>query len=119
MRVLAIDTALEACSAAVLDTDSGIAASETLAMTRGHAEAVTQLIARVMSAAAIEFADLDRIAVTTGPGRRGGAGQRGPPDSVGPAGGGPPRGEANTPRKPLYRRPPAAQPQAAARLPRR
>ena len=68
MRVLAIDTALEACSAAVLDTDSGIAASETLAMTRGHAEAVTPLIARVMSAAAIEFADLDRIAVTTGPG---------------------------------------------------
>src|SRR5260221_2058189 len=68
MRVLAIDTALEACSAAVLDTDSGIAASETLAMTRGHAEAVTPLIARVMSAAAIEFADRDRIAVTTGPG---------------------------------------------------
>ena len=30
MRVLAIDTALEACSAAVLDTDrGGIAASET------------------------------------------------------------------------------------------
>src|SRR6266700_399462 len=58
----------EACSAAVLDTNSGIAASETLAMTRGHAEAVTPLIARVMSAAAIEFVDLDRIAVTTGPG---------------------------------------------------
>src|SRR6201997_1285268 len=37
-------------------------------MTRGHAEAVTPLIARVMSAAAIEFVDLDRIAVTTGPG---------------------------------------------------
>jgi len=67
MRVLAIDTALEACSAAVL-TSSGITASETLAMTRGHAEAVMPLIARVMSAAAIEFADLDRIAVTTGPG---------------------------------------------------
>src|SRR6266545_4804312 len=68
MRVLAIDTALEACSAAVLDTSSGITASETLAMTRGHAEAVMPLIARVMSAAAIEFADLDRIVVTTGPG---------------------------------------------------
>src|SRR5258707_2139917 len=68
MRVLAIDTALEACSAAVLDTESGMPSSEQLAMTRGHAEAVTPLIARVMSAAAIEFADLDRIAVTTGPG---------------------------------------------------
>ncbi len=69
MRVLAIDTALEACSAAVLDTDrGGIIASETLAMARGHAEAVMPLIARVMDLADIEFAELDRIAVTTGPG---------------------------------------------------
>ena len=69
MRVLAIDTALEACSAAVLDTGrSGITASETLAMARGHAEAVMPLIARVMDLADVEFAELDRIAVTTGPG---------------------------------------------------
>jgi tRNA threonylcarbamoyladenosine biosynthesis protein TsaB len=69
MRVLAIDTALEACSAAVLDSDrGGITASETLAMTRGHAEAVMPLIARVMDLADVEFAELDRIAVTTGPG---------------------------------------------------
>jgi len=69
MRVLAIDTALDACAAAVLDTShGGITAHETLAMTRGHAEALMPLIARVMDAAAIAFADLDRIAVTTGPG---------------------------------------------------
>src|SRR6476659_1186446 len=69
MRVLAIDTALEACSAAVFDTDrGGITASESIAMARGHAEAVMPLIARVMDLAEIEFADLDRIAVTTGPG---------------------------------------------------
>jgi tRNA threonylcarbamoyl adenosine modification protein YeaZ len=69
MRVLAIDTALGACSAAVLDTNrGGIIASETLAMTRGHAEAVMPLIARVMDLADVEFAELDRIAVTTGPG---------------------------------------------------
>ena len=68
MRVLAIDTALEACSAAVLDTRSGIAASETVVMTRGHAEALMPLIARVMIRAGTEFGDLDRIAVTTGPG---------------------------------------------------
>ena len=37
-------------------------------MTRGHAEAVMPLIARVMDAADTEFADLHRIAVTTGPG---------------------------------------------------
>src|SRR4051794_9804426 len=69
MLILAIDTALGACSAAVLDTHAArIIASETLVMTRGHAEAVMPLIARVMDAAAIEFAVLDRIAVTTGPG---------------------------------------------------
>ncbi|HYZ44655.1 MAG TPA: tRNA (adenosine(37)-N6)-threonylcarbamoyltransferase complex dimerization subunit type 1 TsaB [Xanthobacteraceae bacterium] len=68
MRVLAIDTALEACSAAVLDPGGGITASESLAMTRGHAETLMPLIARVMNAAGVEFAQLDRIAVTTGPG---------------------------------------------------
>ena len=68
MRVLAIDTALEACSAAVLDTDRGIIASESIEMVRGHAEAVMPLLARVMDEADIAFAQLDRIAVTTGPG---------------------------------------------------
>jgi tRNA threonylcarbamoyladenosine biosynthesis protein TsaB len=69
MRVLAIDTALEACSAAVLDgARGGIIASETIAMSRGHAEALMPLIARVMDLANVEFAELDRIAVTTGPG---------------------------------------------------
>ena len=69
MRILAIDTALDACAAAVLDTSrGGIIAHETLAMPRGHAEALMPLIARVMDVAAIAFYDLDRIAVTTGPG---------------------------------------------------
>src|SRR6187401_3550354 len=69
MRVLAIDTALGACAAAVLDSQRGaILASETIGMTRGHAEAVMPLIARVMDAGRCEFADLDRIAVTVGPG---------------------------------------------------
>ena len=69
MRVLAIDTALGACSAAVLDSERQvIMASETLIMQRGHAEALMPLIARVMDGAAVEFKELDRIAVTTGPG---------------------------------------------------
>ena len=69
MRVLAIDTALDACSAAVLDTSrSGIVARESLSMARGHAEAIMPLIARVMDVAELEFSGLDRIAVTTGPG---------------------------------------------------
>jgi tRNA threonylcarbamoyl adenosine modification protein YeaZ len=69
MRILAIDTALEACSAAVLDTaGADIAARESLPMMRGHAEALMPLIARVLDRAKVDFAALDRIAVTTGPG---------------------------------------------------
>jgi len=69
MRVLAIDTALAACSAAVLDTAyGGIVASESLPMQRGHAEALLPLLQRVMQQAGFGFADIDRIAVTTGPG---------------------------------------------------
>jgi tRNA threonylcarbamoyladenosine biosynthesis protein TsaB len=69
MRVLAIDTALAACSAALFDTeDGGILASESLPMTRGHAEALMPLIARVMDHAGMDFRHIDRVAVTTGPG---------------------------------------------------
>ena len=68
MRILAIDTALEACSAAVLDTEQGVLASHSVPMARGHAEALMPLIAKVMSEAKLPFAELDRIAVTTGPG---------------------------------------------------
>jgi tRNA threonylcarbamoyladenosine biosynthesis protein TsaB len=69
MRVLAIDTALAACSAAVLDTaQGGILASESLPMVRGHAEAVIPLLARLMGEAHLAFRDLDRVVVTTGPG---------------------------------------------------
>jgi tRNA threonylcarbamoyladenosine biosynthesis protein TsaB len=69
MLILAIDTALDACAAAVLDTDGNqVIAQESQAMKRGHAEALMPLIARVMKESGIPFADLDRIAATTGPG---------------------------------------------------
>lgn len=69
MLILAIDTALDACAAAVLDTSAGkLIAQESAGMKRGHAEALMPLIARVMKASGIAFASLDRIAVTTGPG---------------------------------------------------
>ena len=69
MLILAIDTALDACAAAVLDTGtSKLIAQESLVMKRGHAEALMPLIGRVMKQAALPFAALDRIAVTTGPG---------------------------------------------------
>jgi tRNA threonylcarbamoyladenosine biosynthesis protein TsaB len=69
MLILAIDTALDACAAGVLDTDAGkLIAQESASMKRGHAEALMPLIGRVIKASGIGFADLDRIAVTTGPG---------------------------------------------------
>lgn len=68
MRVLAIDTALEVCAAAVLDTDSGLMARESEPMVRGHAEALMPMVARVMGQARLDFGQLDRIAVTVGPG---------------------------------------------------
>jgi tRNA threonylcarbamoyladenosine biosynthesis protein TsaB len=69
MRVLAIDTALGACSAAILDTDNGgIIASESLPMVRGHAEALMPQLHRIARQGQIGFAALDRVAVTTGPG---------------------------------------------------
>ncbi|MET0878422.1 MAG: tRNA (adenosine(37)-N6)-threonylcarbamoyltransferase complex dimerization subunit type 1 TsaB [Tardiphaga sp.] len=69
MLILAIDTALDACAAGVLDTrTSRLIAHESLPMNRGHAEALMPLLARVIAASGIGFADLDRIAATTGPG---------------------------------------------------
>jgi tRNA threonylcarbamoyladenosine biosynthesis protein TsaB len=69
MLILAIDTALDACAAAVLDTDAGnLVAQESQAMKRGHAEALMPLIGRVVAASGTTFTGLNRIAVTTGPG---------------------------------------------------
>ncbi len=69
MLILAIDTALDACAAGVLDTDAdALIAHELQAMQRGHAEALMPLLARVIKDSGIGFNDLDRIAVTTGPG---------------------------------------------------
>ena len=69
MRVIAIDTALEACSVAVLDTAKADAhVQESLPMQRGHAEALMPLIERVLDRAQLDASALDRIAVTTGPG---------------------------------------------------
>jgi len=69
MRILAIDTALPAVSACVLDHDGEEPiASESLAMERGHAEALLPLVERVMSKVEGGFASIDRVAVAVGPG---------------------------------------------------
>lgn len=69
MLILAIDTALDACSVAVLDTVAGtLIARESEPMQRGHAEALMPMIARVVAASGTRYVQLDRVAVTTGPG---------------------------------------------------
>lgn len=69
MRILAIDTALGACSACVLDAGDPVpVALEQVAMDRGHAEALMPMIERVMAATEGGFSSLDRVAVTIGPG---------------------------------------------------
>jgi len=67
VRVLALDTCLAACSVAVLDGDR-IAAAACEVMERGHQERLAPLVRDTMARAALAFSDLDRIAVTLGPG---------------------------------------------------
>jgi tRNA threonylcarbamoyladenosine biosynthesis protein TsaB len=67
MMVLAIDTCLDACQAALLDGDRRLAIlSET--MTRGHQERLAPMVRDLMAKAGAPFAALDRIGVTVGPG---------------------------------------------------
>jgi tRNA threonylcarbamoyl adenosine modification protein YeaZ len=70
MNILALDTSMGACSAAVLRTDGAeqtlFARQETMA--RGHAEALMPMVAEVTAEASLPFAELDLIAATTGPG---------------------------------------------------
>lgn len=69
MKILAIDTALQAASACVLDAESGdFEALESLPMERGHAEALMPLIERVCARVEGGFPALSRVAVTVGPG---------------------------------------------------
>jgi tRNA threonylcarbamoyl adenosine modification protein YeaZ len=54
---------------AVFDSDANrVLASQSLPMTRGHAEALMPLVERVMADAVTAFSGIDRVAVTTGPG---------------------------------------------------
>ncbi len=67
MIVLAIDTCLNACSAAVVDGER-VLARRTEVMARGHQERLAPLVAEVMAEAGLGFEALDRIGVTVGPG---------------------------------------------------
>ncbi|WP_068311104.1 tRNA (adenosine(37)-N6)-threonylcarbamoyltransferase complex dimerization subunit type 1 TsaB [Polycladidibacter hongkongensis] len=70
MKLLAIDTALSACAAAVLVTDSepALLHKQSANIGRGHAEHIMAMVADVMAEASVSFNELDRIAVNVGPG---------------------------------------------------
>jgi tRNA threonylcarbamoyladenosine biosynthesis protein TsaB len=67
VKILAVDTALGALSAALAE-DGAVAAHAFEEMVRGHAEALAPMVERLMREAGWTFAAIDRIAVTTGPG---------------------------------------------------
>jgi len=67
VKILAVDTALGACSVALLE-DEKILAHILEPMDRGHAERLAPMVDEAMKTAKADFASLDRLAVTTGPG---------------------------------------------------
>ena len=67
MNILALDTCLGACSVAVCADGAALAAASE-AMTRGHQERLAPMAREVMATGGLAFAQLDRIAVTVGPG---------------------------------------------------
>lgn len=67
MRLLAVDTCLDACSVAVVDGERTLAAV-TEPMSRGHQERLALLVSGTMDRAGLTFDELDRVAATVGPG---------------------------------------------------
>jgi tRNA threonylcarbamoyladenosine biosynthesis protein TsaB len=67
VKILAADTALGACSVAILDGEH-VLAHRFEVMERGHAEALAPMVEDAMNIAELSVAALDRLAVTTGPG---------------------------------------------------
>ena len=66
MKILALDTATENCSAALL-TDTGVSAREARLM-RGHAEQILRMVAEVLGEAGVSLAQLTALAFGRGPG---------------------------------------------------
>jgi len=65
--ILGLDTALGACSVAVV-VDGRVRAAALEILGRGHAERLMPMIASVLKQAGIGYPDLDGVAVTNGPG---------------------------------------------------
>jgi tRNA threonylcarbamoyladenosine biosynthesis protein TsaB len=69
MKILAVDTALAACSVAVYDAQmQRVLAAAFQPMATGQAEALGFMVRGVMESSGMAFSSLDRIAATIGPG---------------------------------------------------
>jgi tRNA threonylcarbamoyladenosine biosynthesis protein TsaB len=66
--ILALDTAMQGCSVAVLDSGSGQCAVQSEAMGRGQSERLVPMVDDVLARAGIAYTDLNLVAVTVGPG---------------------------------------------------
>ena len=67
MIVIGIDTSLDACSVAIV-RDGEILAHLQETMTRGQAERLAPMVREAVQQAGVAFSEVDRVAVTTGPG---------------------------------------------------
>src|SRR5580693_6289684 len=67
MIVLAVDTCFAACSVAIVSGDK-VLAHVLEPMERGHAEELAPMVESAIKTAALEFSDIDRLGVATGPG---------------------------------------------------
>ncbi len=67
MHILAFDCAGGQCAAA-LTIDGKTIARDCLSVDRGHAQALVPLLQSVLQSAGLGFSDIDRFAVSTGPG---------------------------------------------------
>jgi tRNA threonylcarbamoyladenosine biosynthesis protein TsaB len=67
MRVLAFDCAGAQCAAALLDGSDAVAVRR-IEGDRGHAQSLMPMLCGLLGDARLQFGDIDRFAVTTGPG---------------------------------------------------
>lgn len=67
-HVLAFDTAMGGCSAAVVDMKTGQAVRQSLVMERGQSEILVPMIQGVVKEAGLVMADMGLVVTTVGPG---------------------------------------------------
>jgi len=67
MRILAFDCAGAQCAAALL-ADGKVLAARSVLAERGHAQLLIPMLSDLLGEAGLAFGDIDRFAVTTGPG---------------------------------------------------